>query len=197
MTLDIYLQISRCHLRSTCWALVKNFNHIWTQPLYSVDLKANSNCWFLHILYYCSNVADRIRQQRKNRRFMRYSGFRLKKCFNLSTNIAEVPTKWCISRNAQMKLIQASKNMLRITLLVLCIFAWNSYLVFYCYFLLSDPVDHGSWDFVVGYCERGPWSWTSVVVRSWGSWIFKVCSIVRFHGCWILNFGSLWDPEDP
>ena len=55
------------------------------------------------------------------------------------------------------------------------------------FFLLSDPVDHGSWHFDAGSCGSCI-LWTCILfLRSCRCWIFKVCSIMVFWVSWILR----------
>ena len=78
----------------------------------------------------------------------------------------------------------------RIPWFTYCFHGIHSYLVTILVFLLSDPVGHGSRDFIVGCSE----SWTSsiyFVMRSWGSWICKACSAVGFWTSWSLFL--CWD----
>ena len=59
-------------------------------------------------------------RRKMNTQFVRWGGFKLEDCINFATNIAEVPDATLEKR--RNRLIQASEDMLRFTLPVLCIF---------------------------------------------------------------------------
>ena len=74
------------------------------------------------------------------------------------------------------------------------LFSWDLCLVMYYFFfqimlikalgiLLRDLVDVGHWTFILFWDPRG-------------TWMFKVCSVVRSWGSWIIIFVSSRDPRD-
>ena len=105
--------------------------------------------------------------------FIKHCGFRFEKCINESAKHSVI-TK--CSEYAHNYISGASYCCNEICML------------YFILFLLSDPVHHGSWHFVVGSSCSSCTLNIHFVVICCISWISNVCSDLRSWRSWILNF---------